>query len=172
MLAGPFHEEKNGHLIKIVKDGKYVYGFDDESVEKINENGAILFYDDLSHYVPEQIKPFENVIKNRNYTAPIFSNFHDLNNLWLVIITTLPDNSKTHNVSDISYLYESYEIYDVNLGVEEFKKYFIKEKTENLQFGEGNTKLIDFLTKFYLHYLFILFMMIQSLLQEFFVVDI
>lgn len=147
MDAAPFCEEKNGRLVKIVKDGKYVYGFDDKSVEKLNEDGTVLFCDDFSHRSSELIKPFESIIKNRNYTTPIFNNFYNLDKLGLVIITMLPDNSKDYYVSDISYLYESCDVYNVKVDVKEFKEFFIKEKTKRLKDDEANKKVLEFFDK-------------------------
>ena len=119
------------HLVEKVNDEKNI--FDDETLEKIKECVIVLFCYDLTRYTPELIKTFESIVKTRSCKTPLSNNFYDLSKLRLVIFTILPNNSKDNDrVSDVSYLKENCDVYNVKISVKEFWNYFWNEKVGEL----------------------------------------
>lgn len=109
--------------LKLVKDGKEQYGFDDRSIEALSKESRVCFCRRLNYNTQEQVQPFYEIFANRTYYLPLTNTEHDLSKLFLVIATAYPDNYDYH-VADISEFEKCSDTYMVVPEVNEFKEYF------------------------------------------------
>ena len=104
------HFNENNNFIKD-KDlnGKIIYGcVGNNEVDRLNNKKTIAIIDHINYYIPEQIKAFESVIINRRGVNDTIK----LDNLKLIIAIAYPE-IKGYNVTNIDYLKEYFDIYEV-----------------------------------------------------------
>ena len=104
------HFNKNNSFVKD-KDlnGEIIYGcVGNNEVDKLNNKKTIAIIDHINKYTPEQIKSFESVIINRRCVDDTI----ELGNLKLIIAIAYPE-TKDYNVTNIDYLKNYFDIYEV-----------------------------------------------------------
>lgn len=104
------HFNENNIFVKDKdSNGKIIYGcVGNNEVDNLNNKNTIAIIDHINYHTPEQIKAFDSIIINRK----CLNDTIELDNLNLVIAIAYPE-IKGYNVTNIDYLKEYFDIYEV-----------------------------------------------------------